>query len=88
MLNKSQAGVLNIVTQSCGEACAGQENTFTQTMVPRMGDHSPPAAPVTLLNRASLYGAFEAEVLGEPAELTLGFRLIGDGRDLAIDHIP
>lgn len=52
-------------------------------MVPGMGDHSPPATPVTLLNRASLYGAFEAEVLGEPAELTLGFRLIGDGRDLA-----
>lgn len=65
-----------------------QENTFTQTMVPGMGDHSPPAAPVKLLNRASLYGAFEAEVLGEPAELTLGFRLIGDGRDLAIYHIP
>lgn len=77
--------MLNIVTQSCGEACAGQENTFTQTMVPGMGDHSPPGAPVTLLNRASLYGTFEAEVLGE---LTLGFRLIRDGRDLAIYHIP
>lgn len=49
-LNKPQAGVLNILTRPCGEACAGQENTLTQTMVPGMGDHSPPASPVTLLN--------------------------------------
>lgn len=88
VLNTSQARVLNIVTQSCGEACAGQENTFAQTMVPGMRDHSPPAAPVTLLNGASLYAALEAEVVGEPVELALGFRLIGYGRDLAIYHIP
>lgn len=57
--------MLNMLRRSCGEPCAGQENTFTQTMVPGMGAHSPPAAPVMLLNLAALYGALDAEVLGE-----------------------
>lgn len=56
----------NILRRSCGEACAGQENTFTQTKVPGMGDRSPPAAAAMLLNQASLYAASDAEGLGEP----------------------
>lgn len=58
--------MLNMPRRSCGEACAGQENRFTPTMVVGTGDRSPPAAPVMLLNQASLYGALDAEVWGEP----------------------